>query len=366
MTAQETLIEINQGLQAIGASRTRKYYQEEIEWIVNKMQMRFVQDCLRRKGSEQSAYLRSEGDQNMFEIDEIYRDAIKDLLKEGYVPADYYNSSGLTAMVRLPVDYSYALDLGIVAQLCTQFRYNKLNTRTVRIMGIPNPPDSTATNGHFFENLQLNKDSEVIYSHNGYYNYNSAFQVLGELNGIYTTNGGAQIQVSTSGKIGEYSNPGYILLLVPDDGSNYSLTYESTITTPATLLRTITTKTADAIGPAIDGRPTGVVVNVPARSVNNTNTFNSGTTPYFKTSKEEVTTKINGQIMFIDTATNFIVNGIVLSYVRKPRRFSVSLNVGLDIAADFHPQICDMVVNHIRERIGDPKYQTGLIDSQKA
>lgn len=356
MTAQEMLIEVNTSLQAIGASRTRKYYPQEIEWFLNKIQNRFIQLSIRKKGGEQTGYMRSEADANLFEVNEMYRDAIKAFLKEAYLPASYPDANGTRAECILPTDYSYALDVGASAQLCTKFRSNLLVPSSMRIMGVPYPADSAAVDGHYFTNLTFKRNgTDVIYSQTGYYDYKSAFQVLEALQGVYTS--AAEIPVSVAiDNIGSFYKPGYILILVPSGTDTYTINYEST-TLSFTALATVTQSTT--------GEPQGEI-NVPLRSVNNANTFSSGTTPYYKTSVKEITMKINGSMMLIDTATNFIVNGIVLSYVRKPRRISVSLNIGSEISPEFHNQLCDMTVNHIRERIGDPKYQTGLLDYKQS
>lgn len=355
MTAQEMLIEVNTSLQAIGASRTRKYYPEEIEWYLNKIQNRFVQLCLRRKGGEQTGYMRSEADANLFEVDEMYRDAIRNLLKETYLPTDYTNSTGLTAKTFLPTDYSYALDIGAFADLCTTFRSNLMQPTTMRIVGIPYPADSTKGNKHYFEDLTITRGSDIIYSREGYYSYPAALQVIEEVQGVYMMADGTVISVAVD-NIGSFYKPGYILMLVPNDSQVYSIAYEGSPNNLTLQYTFVVNTTGIAQGP----------VNVPARSVNNSNTFSSGTTPYYKTSVKEITMKINGSVILIDTATNFIVNGMVLSYVRKPRRISVSLNIGSEIAPEFHNQMCDMTVNHIRERIGDPKFQTGLIDFKQS
>lgn len=340
MTAQEMVIEVNTSLQAIGASRTRKFYDQEIEWYLNKMIVRFIQDKVRRK----------ENDQNLFEIDELYKDALRNLIVETS-PILNYSPDGLMVQGYLPPDYSYLLGVGAAVTKCINFLPGMLMDQGYEIIGVAYPPDSTAGNQHYFENINVKLNGNSIYSRSGYYSYAAGFQLIEEV----TSNTPISQDV-----IGPFRKQGYMLILVPalSSGNNvFTIDYEGATKLTSTVLSTITTKK-----PII----TGLSINTPVRTVRNTNTYSSSTTPYYRTSDKEITMNTIGSVMFLDTAKNFIVNNLGISYVRKPRRISVSLNIGSDIAPDYHPEICDMTVNHIRERIGDPKYQTGLIDSKQS
>lgn len=355
MTAQEMLIEVNTSLQAIGASRTRKFYPEEIEWYLNKMINRFVQGSIRRKETSSSGagYATKDVDITVFEVDELYRDAIRNLIMEQYLPSNYA-TSGLSAVAYLPPDYNYLTDIGACTQACSLFNSSLLSTKVYQVIGVPFPTNSVASDHHYFSNLSITLNGTGIYSRTGYYSYDSAFQVIEEICN-YTN--------IVQNMAGPYKKMGYLLLLVPkpDSGNaQFIINYDTTASAPITL--------TSAVLNTITANETGVApspANSPVRSIRDTVNYNSNITPYYKSSPNSITTSMRGMVISINTAVNFIVNGIWISYIRKPSRISVSLNNSSDIDPDYHNQICDMTVQHIRERIGDPKWQTGNVDMKQ-
>lgn len=352
MTAQEMLIEVNTSLQAIGASKTRKFYPQEIEWYLNKMVNRFVQDSVRRKESQTSGggYSVKDVDITTFEIDELYRDAIRNLIAEQYLPINY-DPSGTSGVIYLPANYSYLTDLGGSVDKCSPFKSITLTSKDYQIIGVPMPVNSVVSSpGPYFANLTITINSVVVYSRTGGYDYNSSFQVIEEI--CNTVPNIAQ------NVVGPYKKMGYLLLMLPKptSGNNSLVIAYDAVTLTSTVLNTVTAKeTGAAIIPA----------NTPVRSLRDNIGYNSNNTPYYKSSNESLTTSVQGSLIQINTATNFIVNGMWIGYIRKPGRISVSLNNTSDIAPDYHNQICDMTVQHIRERIGDPKWQTGIVDSRQ-
>lgn len=345
MTAQEMLIEVNTSLQQIGASRTRKFYPQEIEWYLNKAINRFVQGCIRHKENTSNGYTSRDIDVTVFEIDELYRDALRNLLTETYLPTNY-NPNGLSAMAYLPPAYSYLTDIGACCTRCLPFSSVTLQSNVYQFIGVPFPSDSAATNGQYFSNLSVSINGDVAYSRSGSYSYASVFQLIEEL---------CEYTPITQNSVGPYTRNGYLLLMIPKPTSGdavFTISYETTTLTSSVLGSLTAFETGIAPGRA----------NVPTRTVRDTNRYNSKTTAYYEVTEEDVPADIKGYVINLDTATNFIVNGVLVTYIRKPFRISVSLNNTSDIAPEFHNQLCDMTVQMIRERIGDPKYQTGNID----
>lgn len=345
MTAQEMLIEVNTSLQAIGASRTRKFYTEEIEWYLNKAVNRFVQNCIRHKENTSNGYSSRDVDVTVFEIDELYRDALRNLLEEQYLPTDYA-ADGLSAKAYLPQNYSYLTDIGAYCTLCTKFNVNALTSAQFQVIGVPIFGDSAAGSSPYFTSVTVTLNGSTIYTRSGGYTYKSAFQFVEEL---------CQNTPLTQNSVGPFIKNGYLMMLVPKpSGTNavFTIAYDAATLT-STVLNTFTQLNTTAAPSR---------ANVPTRTVRDTNRYNSKTTSYYEVSGEDVPCDIKGYVVNIDTATNFIVNGMLVTYIRKPERISVSLNNTSDIATEYHNQICDMTVQIIRERIGDPKYQTGAQD----
>ncbi len=110
---------------------------------------------------------------------------------------------------------------------------------------------------------------------------------------------------------------------------------------------------------------TGNGKRIPTRRVRTGVTEGVKSSAYYKASKIEMPVVLIGNRIQILTGENFIVNRLFLTYVRNPRKINLSLGTSSDLAPAIHGLICDKAVTRVRERIGDPKYQTGIIQENK-
>lgn len=80
-------------------------------------------------------------------------------------------------------------------------------------------------------------------------------------------------------------------------------------------------------------------------------------TPYFKSSYISPVSQLqNGQIIVMGHKS-FIVSKLYLTYIRKPAQISLTLGQDSELSAAAHQAICDMTVEKLQQRIGDPKWQ---------
>ena len=116
MTVREMHIEINQSLQKVAANLTRKYLSPEIDWVLNKIQNRFIQQCLRPISMNDPAL-------SKFRFaDQIRTDAMKNLIVTGKT-IDAWEIPTYTDRVAcfLPPDYLYLMaDVSNMYNLCGQ------------------------------------------------------------------------------------------------------------------------------------------------------------------------------------------------------------------------------------------------------
>lgn len=58
----------------------------------------------------------------------------------------------------------------------------------------------------------------------------------------------------------------------------------------------------------------------------------------------------------------FILKGLKISYIRKPNKISLALNRSCELADHTHPEIVDMTVSNLLERVEARRYQTSKIE----
>ena len=106
MTVREMHIEVEQSTQLLAASATRKLLPEEIDWALNKVQDRFVEDQIRpREGGR-------------FEVDQARVDNIRSLIKS-MVPLTPWIDNQRRYKCYLPSDYRFLLsDASYSVPLC--------------------------------------------------------------------------------------------------------------------------------------------------------------------------------------------------------------------------------------------------------
>lgn len=338
MTGLDMYIEITSSLQAIGASRTRKYEKNEIEWVINKIIDEFPKTCIRKKDGTESTY----------EIDSLYKDAIRALTVRTTLPVDYIdNIASLTlksAKAILPSDFAYMLEFA-GSYTCSPFVPSAVVSKTYQTIVVPLPANSAGTAGNYFANLSVSVNGVVIYSRATGYQAKDSYQLIRELED--------NTPLKVGGKTGNQ-----LAMTIAKAGADpvFTITYDGILQSTSTVASSFATfETVQLTGDQV----------VPIKNVRDSSYYDLLTTPYYQPKTSELLGTLDSTFIYLDTPGNIIVNGVLLSYIRKPRRISLSLNTSSDIAPEFHNEICSRAVNYIRERIGDPKFQTGLIEAKQ-
>ena len=107
------------------------------------------------------------------------------------------------------------------------------------------------------------------------------------------------------------------------------------------------------------------VKSIPTRRVGTDLTLAIPTTAFYKANHVEIPVALLTNKIQLITGENCIVNHTFLTYVRNPVKINLLLSTGSDLAPSCHGLICDRAVQRIRERIGDPKFQSGIIQESK-
>lgn len=101
---------------------------------------------------------------------------------------------------------------------------------------------------------------------------------------------------------------------------------------------------------------------IPARALRQNKVFDLLRNPFARSTADSPVATISGNNFQIFQGKNFIVCGIIADYIRKPENVSLSSNVDCELADHVHPEIVDLVVNHMLEVTGNPRFQSSSQD----
>jgi hypothetical protein len=148
MYVKEMHIEVNQSLQKISANTTRKMFPEEIDWLLNKHQDRFIKNKLKPRGNTGG-----------FEIEQVDSDAIRTLIKTNVqVPAYKY---GARYGSNLPGDYKYLIaDSSAIKKLCNKTATAENVTENLLVI----PIKKTVGTSPFYSTVTLTINGSVVFS----------------------------------------------------------------------------------------------------------------------------------------------------------------------------------------------------------
>lgn len=87
--------------------------------------------------------------------------------------------------------------------------------------------------------------------------------------------------------------------------------------------------------------------------------------PFNTTKKTDPLTTIRGNNIDIYTNDIFIIDAVKITYIRNPKKISLSLGIDCELPEHTHQTIVDMTVSSILEEISDPRYKSHEIEVSK-
>ena len=87
--------------------------------------------------------------------------------------------------------------------------------------------------------------------------------------------------------------------------------------------------------------------------------------PFNTTKRTSPLTTIRGEYIDIYTSDIFIIDRVKITYLRKPKQISLSLETSCELSEHTHQEIVDMTVSSILEGISDPRFKTHSIEVSK-
>lgn len=334
MNVQEMHIEINQSLQQVAGNTTRKYYSEEIDWVINKVQHRYIQSCLKP--------IEVDGrPTNKFTVDQLKVDALRHLITVKELPTTIGLLNTVEAI--LPCNYMYLLsDASEVLKLCgaelttesvsTELRFLKL-TQTTK-----STPLFYITSSLTVDSTTLNVPASMDVPNN-YYGYETKQDIMFLRNWYLDKLRAEGIEVYWERYGNVYKQGNFIFV----DTSSSTLTHDGVVVTQQS------TKTISGTRPT--NELTGSVVD--NRLVNSDQVSTLMSTPFYKTGPESPISELKSNILSVHCDSNLTVKRVYITYVRIPQSVSLTLGTDCEITEQFHQTICDLAVEYIMGRIKD-------------
>lgn len=343
MTVRSMHIDIQQSTQLVAANLTRKWYPEEIDWVLNKIQERVIRQQLRPR---KDALGNLTGG---FELDQAGADAIRMLVVTN-APLVPYIVDSRRYKCFLPSNYSYLLNDGS-------------NTKMICDATVEEP---TASHTHFrtamrqeqcpvdaaphYATMQLQMPDQTLTipddlpAFNDYAGYPEQKDISFLIPWILWKTGWYWERYDDLYKPSWYiqvqnTTPGTAAIVIEGVDINDTPAGDDFIA-PVTTTKVYNYHTA--AGNPVNNRlcATDIIRNLNQSS-------------FFKTAYYSPITELSDNLLWVYRDSSFIVSGVEISYIRKPQPISLSLNTDCELAEGVHRLICDQAVEYMQARVKD-------------
>ena len=338
MNIQEMHIEIRQGTQNIAANTRRKLQDEEIDWLLNKIEQRFIQSKIKPKKDGSGG----------FEIDQLDTDAIRPLLATKEILATVDNGD---YKAHLPGNYSYLIsDDSYVNKLCGTTVQASISVENILILPFPyssrTTPKYYSTIAMLVGNVDINLTALCLEQGITYTGFNSKEEKYVLISYIQWRL--SQMGVDAYWEFYKgYYKPNSFLFPNYTEGS---LVVDSTTVTGTMI-------TINNISKLADGRWR-------ANRLTPGNKISTMMDTGFVTSgPESPISYLSGNYLTIKGNTSFTVSRVRIDYVRKSRRMCLSLGESCELPEEFHQSICDLVVEYYKAMVEDPAWEIKMKDN---
>jgi|JI10StandDraft_1071094.scaffolds.fasta_scaffold01093_5 hypothetical protein len=344
MTIKEMHIAFDQGVQYIASNKSRGFYPEEKDLILNKMINRYIISRVRPK------------EDGSFEMDNMAAEQLKTLLTSATIAAEI---KGNMYEVVLPSDLGWFISAsaGVVDYSCRSILPTPTaGTKYVHSMILPISSKSTAK---YYEAATL---------------LGSAITTLASERGATWTGVPAKEQrfsvftplIQKLRREGHEIYVGKNPITMRGDINQYKIWV---INNSATLLTA--TSDATSVNSAVEAVTFSKYTETPeryspVRLIKTGYAFQLQNTPYLKSTVHSPTGHLLGNILQIQgsltDADSYIVSGSQLFYLRKPALVSLSLGLTSDLPEEYHEEIVDLAVTYAKGELNSPDWERKLTD----
>lgn len=333
MTINEFHIDFNQSYNQVASNKSLKFLPEEIDWMLNKGQDRFIKLKMKPKIDERG---RPSGG---FEVSQLDADAIRTLIVSSYDLVPYIDQDNRRYRCFLPPDYSYLLsDWSYTTLLCGKIP--KVTTETMFITAL-RQDQSTLLVPKYYGNMQVQLGGKVVTIPNDlpYGNKYSGFDSLTDVSFIRPF-------ISLAGQWywerfdGNYYPSYYINATTSPQGSLPPFIQVDGVTTMNTKTKSYSVTRHSDIGSYYDNR---------LSATDNISGMNS--TEFIKASYYSPISELSNGILYVYFDSSYTVSNVGISYIRKPQPISLYLNTDCELPEEFHRTIVDLAVEYAKGRV---------------
>lgn len=342
MTVRDMHIELDQSTQLVAANLTRKWYPEEKDWVLNKIQQRFIRQQLRPKKDTLGNLTGG------FELDQIGSDSIRMLVVTNHNLVPYIVDDKRYKCF-LPANYSYMLSDNSSTKLICDATVEEPTASHTHYRTALRQEQCPIDHTSHYVTMQISLPDQVIDIPTDLPAFNDYVGLANKkdisflvpwilwktgwywerYDELYKPSWYIQVQNTVPGSAG-------IIIEGVGIGDPGGVAY----TAPITSTKTYTYHTA--AGSQVNNRlsPTDVVGSLNQSS-------------FFKTAYYSPLSELEGNLLWVYRDNSFIVSAVGISYVRKPQPISLSLNTDCELSEGVHQLICDQAVEYMQARVKD-------------
>ena len=332
MTVREMHIEIDQCTQLVAANRTRKWYPEEKDWVLNKMMLRLIENSLIRKPDNSGG----------FELDQSKVDAIKNLIKTRQELTAYIDSPTRYKCF-LPADYLFLLsDASYTKPNCGEPDPEVINS-TQYITRLLQEKSDKVTPSYYEEvNLLMQGVNITIPDNLPYNNDYAGYPEVDDISFLVP-----YILWKTGLRWERYAGlyyPGHYIGVTNTNPSNPSVEVDGTIFNEFSISTLSLSRHTESTHKHHNNRLTA-------------SNLISGMLPtaFFKPSYISPISELEKDILWIYRDNSFTVSKTEISYICKPQPISLSLGTDCELGETVHQKLCDLAVEYMQNRVKDLK-----------
>lgn len=348
MNVREMHIEIKQSSQNISANVNRKLLPDEIDWLLNKIQERFIQSKVKSKKDGSGG----------FQVDQVDTDAIRQLIVSNKVLKHFNGTDDNSFSAHLPADYSYLIsDDSKTLQLCN-IDTPSVETITESIVVIPFT--SGKSSAKYFATAVISLTSTSGVTSITLADLVTLFQVtfdgLNSKTEAYTLRDALlwyiryvkNIEVYWQNYADVYAPNSFIFV----GYSAGSIIVDSQASVAGTVKSVSYSRFQSTSG------------NWVANRLTSSDKLSSLlVTPFIKPSYKTPISELAGKELNVYGDVGFLVTGVRIDYVRKPRRINLTLGQDCELSEEFHQAICDLTVEYFKAMTADPNWEVKLKDN---
>ncbi len=333
VSVQAMHVEVIQQLQRQGGYRKDKVFSQQIDWALNNGQDAYIVSKIR---PNKISPLRFEVDQkSVNSIQSIIVPnkelrVIKDIVTRGYQV--------------LPNDFAYLVnDRSVTIGDCKETFTDSLESY-VHQLRVFKFPDSTKAGTPFYTNINVSKGATVKqFTSVGYPSIKDKDWFVEPILNLFKEHG-YQAYWQT---YGELYKEGSFIVIVEVLSDTITMTIDGGATkAPDEIISRTVQRYKELEGD-----------EVPNRLYKQDYVYNAVlSSKYMEPIPTSPVTSLAQNKIFVHNSKKFIVSKIIVDYIRKPRRISLSLNSSCELAGETHREICDLAVEFLKRDIQSEDY----------